>query len=44
VTHYGAAAGSPAYRPLDRFVLRKPIRAGHDRDRRLAPAGQSGPA
>jgi hypothetical protein len=43
VTHYGAAAGSPVYRPLDRFVLRKPIRAGHDRDRLLAPAGQSGP-
>jgi hypothetical protein len=29
VTHYGAAAGSPVYRPLDRFVLRKPVAGGH---------------
>ncbi len=28
VTHYGAAAGSPDYAPLDRFVLRKPLRPG----------------
>ena len=26
VTHYGAAAGSAAYSPLDTFVLRKPLR------------------
>ena len=26
VTHYGAAAGSAAYTPRDRFVLRKPLR------------------
>ena len=26
VTHYGADRGSPEYRPLDRFVLRKPHR------------------
>ena len=27
-TCYGAAAGSPAYAPLDRFVMRKPAGAG----------------
>ena len=27
-TYYGAAAGSPAYAPLDRFVMRKPVGAG----------------
>jgi len=36
VTYYGAAAGSRAYVPLDRFVLRKPVRAQrHPRDRQL---------
>jgi len=25
VTHYGAAAGSPGYAPLDQFVMRKPL-------------------
>jgi hypothetical protein len=28
VTHYGAAAGSRVYAPLDRFVMRKPVGAG----------------
>jgi 3',5'-cyclic AMP phosphodiesterase CpdA len=27
-TYHGAAAGSPAYAPLDRFVMRKPVGAG----------------
>jgi 3',5'-cyclic AMP phosphodiesterase CpdA len=27
VTHYGAAAGSSVYSPLDRFVMRKPVRS-----------------
>ena len=27
-TYYGAPAGSPAYAPLDRFVMRKPVGAG----------------
>ena len=27
VTHYGAAAGSGKYSPVDRFVMRKPVRA-----------------
>jgi hypothetical protein len=36
VTHYGAAAGSPVYVPLDRFVMRKPVGAGrHPRARQL---------
>jgi hypothetical protein len=30
VTHYGAARGSPDYRELDRFVLRKPRRRPDD--------------
>jgi hypothetical protein len=30
VTHYGAAAGSSVYSPLDQFVMRKPLpRNGH---------------
>ncbi len=28
VTYHGAAAGSPVYAPLDRFVLRKPVGVG----------------
>ena len=37
VTHYGAAAGSPDYRPLDRFVMRKSLlrAAGSAARRRL---------
>jgi hypothetical protein len=27
-TYYGAAADSPVYAPLDRFVMRKPVGAG----------------
>jgi hypothetical protein len=27
VTHHGAAAGSPVYRPIDQFVMRKPVRS-----------------
>lgn len=27
VTHYGAAAGSRVYSPIDRFVMRKPARS-----------------
>ena len=27
VTYFGAEQGSPHYRPLDRFVLRKPVAA-----------------
>ena len=35
-TYYGAAAGSPAYAPLDRFVMRKPVGAGrHSTARQL---------
>jgi Calcineurin-like phosphoesterase/Purple acid Phosphatase, N-terminal domain len=30
VTHYGAAAGSSVYTPLDAFVMRKPVRSGHE--------------
>jgi hypothetical protein len=30
VTHYGAAAGSSVYAPLDRFVMRKPVRSRHE--------------
>jgi 3',5'-cyclic AMP phosphodiesterase CpdA len=44
VTHYGAAAGSPDYRPLDRFVLRKPVRAALGGGSLLTPAGRCGPA
>ncbi len=38
VTHYGAAAGSPAYAPLDRFVMRKPLGEGDGRHRGSVPA------
>jgi hypothetical protein len=41
VTHYGAAAGSATYSPLDQFVLRKPLRqrrAEADGAEQLAPA------
>jgi Purple acid Phosphatase, N-terminal domain/Calcineurin-like phosphoesterase len=34
VTHYGAAAGSSLYSPLDRFVMRKPVRSGREPARR----------
>jgi Calcineurin-like phosphoesterase/Purple acid Phosphatase, N-terminal domain len=30
VTHYGAAAGSSEYSPLDRFVMRKPVRSRNE--------------
>jgi len=30
VTHYGAAAGSSVYAPLDQFVMRKPVRSRHE--------------
>ncbi|HUZ55327.1 MAG TPA: metallophosphoesterase family protein [Streptosporangiaceae bacterium] len=36
VTYWGAAAGSPAYRPRDRVVLRKPLRAGWQQAGELA--------
>src|SRR5262249_52700187 len=32
VTHYGAAAGSPDYRPLDQFVMRKPLGSGRGQE------------
>jgi len=35
VTYWGAAAGSPDYRPRDRVVLRKPLRAARHPDGRL---------
>ena len=40
VTHYGAALGSPAYSPLDTFVMRKSLRDGRvqGHGRRLAAA------
>jgi hypothetical protein len=38
VTHYGAAAGSPAYAPLDRFVMRKPLGESDSRRRGSVPA------
>jgi hypothetical protein len=42
VTHYGAAAGSASYAPLDKFVLRKPLKRGpghpHEASRAAAPA------
>jgi hypothetical protein len=42
VTHYGAAAGSATYAPLDTFVLRKPLERGpgrpHEAPRAAAPA------
>ena len=37
VTHYGAAAGSPDYTPLDRFVMRKALGKG-DRRSQAVPA------
>jgi hypothetical protein len=36
VTHYGAAAGSSVYSPLDQFVMRKPLREKGQADRQLA--------
>ncbi len=40
VTHYGAAAGSARYSPLDTFVMRKPLRqhAAGEITEKLAPA------
>jgi hypothetical protein len=38
VTYYGAAAGSRDYLPRDRFVLRKPVRSGSQREAELAGA------
>ena len=42
VTHYGAAAGSASYSPLDKFVMRKPLKRGpghpHEASRAAAPA------
>jgi hypothetical protein len=35
VTYHGAAAGSPVYAPLDRFVLRKPVGVGSGAWRRV---------
>lgn len=34
VTHYGAAAGSRKYAPLDRFVMRKPVHSSREPARR----------
>ena len=42
VTHSGAAAGSPVYRPLDRFVLRKPVKRGGGRGVAPEPAAAAG--
>jgi Purple acid Phosphatase, N-terminal domain/Calcineurin-like phosphoesterase len=39
VTYYGAVAGSRAYRPQDRLVLRKPSRLAWQRDGQLAGTG-----
>jgi hypothetical protein len=42
VTRYGAAAGSPSYRPTDRFVLRKPLRPARRLGTRPALAAIAG--
>lgn len=39
VIHWGAADGSPTYRPRDRVVLRKPLQAGWRPDGKLAGTG-----
>jgi len=36
VTHYGAAAGSSVYSPLDQFVMRKPLHGTRGAGRQLA--------
>jgi hypothetical protein len=36
ITYWGAANGSPDYRPRDRVVLRKPVQAGRPLEDRLA--------
>jgi hypothetical protein len=41
VTHYGAGIGSPDYRPLDRFVLRKPRGDSHPHSASADPARRS---
>ena len=43
VTYWGAANGSPDYRPRDRFVLRKPLPGGWESGRELAETGQAVP-
>ena len=40
VTHYGAAAGSSVYSPLDQFVMRKPLHERGHADRQLVQAGR----
>ena len=40
VTHYGAAAGSSVYSPLDQFVLRKPLHEKERAGQRLARTGR----
>ena len=40
-TYWGAADGSPAYRPRDRIVLRKPTRTAERYDDRLAVSRQA---
>jgi len=42
VTHYGAAAGSPTYSPLDTFVMRKPVGDQGENAARLAGAAVPG--
>ncbi|MGI9006092.1 MAG: fibronectin type III domain-containing protein [Streptosporangiaceae bacterium] len=42
VTYWGAADGSPDYRPRDRFVLRKPLPGGWECGRELAGTGRAG--
>ena len=41
MTYWGAADGSPDYRPRDRFVLRKPLPGGWESGRELAGTGQA---
>jgi Calcineurin-like phosphoesterase/Purple acid Phosphatase, N-terminal domain len=41
VTYWGAAEGSPDYRPRDRFVLRKPLPARWESGRELAGTGSA---
>jgi hypothetical protein len=40
-TYWGAADGSPRYRPRDRIVLRKPARTAQRYDDRLAVSRQA---
>src|SRR5713101_399326 len=41
ITYWAASDGSPSYRPCDRVVLRKPLRAGQRPDGQLAGTRQA---